>query len=180
MNRAQLEHVIRAAGSIAEDDELIIIGSQSILGAFPNAPAALLVSMEADVYPRNYPERWDLIDGSIGEESPFHQSFGYYAQGVGPETATLAAGWEDRLVEVSGPRTRGVTGWCLDIHDLLVSKAFAGRPKDIAFIATAIKAGLANIETCLALAATVDGDSAQTRLAIDRLKSAQARSRDDS
>ncbi len=28
--------------------------------------------MEADVYPKNHPERSDLIDGSIGELSPFH------------------------------------------------------------------------------------------------------------
>lgn len=47
--------------------------------------------MEADVYPRNKPELADLIDGSIGEGSPFHTSFGYYAQGVGADTAVLPA-----------------------------------------------------------------------------------------
>jgi hypothetical protein len=95
MNRAQLEHIIRAAATIAHDDEIVIVGSQSILGQFPEAPAELLVSMEADVYPRGHPERWDLIDGSIGEGSPFHTTYGYYAQGVGPETAILPSGWAD-------------------------------------------------------------------------------------
>ena len=33
------------------------IGSQAILGSFPNAPEILLISMEADVYPKNRPER---------------------------------------------------------------------------------------------------------------------------
>ena len=38
MKRAQLEHIIRAACTIADDDELVIIGSQSILAQFPDPP----------------------------------------------------------------------------------------------------------------------------------------------
>jgi hypothetical protein len=63
MNRRQLEHLIRASADIADDDEIIVVGSQAVLGEFPDAPADLLVSNEADVYPRNKPERSDLIDG---------------------------------------------------------------------------------------------------------------------
>lgn len=95
MTRSQLEHVIRVAGMISDDDDIVVIGSQSILGSFPDAPAELLVSREADVYPRTYPERAELIDGSIGEGSPFEQEFGYYAHGVGPETAVLPEGWKE-------------------------------------------------------------------------------------
>lgn len=32
MKRSELEHIIRAAGSIANDSEIVVIGSQSILG----------------------------------------------------------------------------------------------------------------------------------------------------
>lgn len=60
MRRQDLEHIIRAASTVADDDELVIIGSQAILGQFPNAPAELCVSVEADVYPKNHPARWDL------------------------------------------------------------------------------------------------------------------------
>lgn len=67
MNRSQLEHVIRAAATIAGDSEIVVIGSQAILGRYPEAPAELLVSADADVYPRNHPERADLVEGSIGE-----------------------------------------------------------------------------------------------------------------
>ena len=98
MTRLQLEHIIRVVGAIADDDDIIVIGSQSILGQFPAAPDEFLVSREADVYPRSHPERADLIDGSIGEGSPFENVYGYYAHGVGPETAVLPAGWEGRLV----------------------------------------------------------------------------------
>ena len=53
MRRSELEHIIRASGDVAQDDEIVVIGSQSILGQFPNAPARLIVSMEADVYPHS-------------------------------------------------------------------------------------------------------------------------------
>lgn len=147
MNRRQLEHVIGAAATIAEDDDIVVIGSQAILGQFPDAPEELLVSVEADVYPMHHPDRADLIDGSIGELSPFHETFGYYAQGVGEETATLPAGYKERLVPVRGPRTRGATGWCLEVHDLAIAKAVAGRDKDQRFLEVAARHGLVSIAT---------------------------------
>jgi hypothetical protein len=116
MTRAQLEHLIRAAATIADDPEIVVIGSQAVLGQFPEAPPDLLVSVEADLYPRHHPERSDLIDGSIGELSPFHQTFGYYAHGVDEEAAKLPAGWQQRLVRVP---VEGAVGLCLEIHDLV-------------------------------------------------------------
>jgi hypothetical protein len=52
MERDQLEHVIRAASAITQETEFVIVGSQSILGAFPDAPESLLQSNELDIYPR--------------------------------------------------------------------------------------------------------------------------------
>ncbi|MBS1869166.1 MAG: hypothetical protein JSS99_05840 [Actinobacteria bacterium] len=69
MRRADLEHVIRAAAAVAEDDEIVVIGSQAILGRLPDAPDALLWSQEADVYPRHHPERAEAVDGSLGDGS---------------------------------------------------------------------------------------------------------------
>ena len=106
MTRAQLEHIIRAAGTIADVDDVVVIGSQAILGEFPGAPAELLVSNEADVYPRAHAERSDLIDATIGEGSPFQRAFGYFAHGVGETTAILPEGWRARLILVSGENTR--------------------------------------------------------------------------
>ncbi|MDR2214884.1 MAG: hypothetical protein LBE59_03470 [Nevskiaceae bacterium] len=133
MKRSELEHIIRAAGAIANVSEIVVIGSQSILGQFPAAPASLLVSAEADVFPLSDPQLSDFIDGSIGEGSPFHQLYGYYAQGVDETTATLPAGWRDRLIPIRNPNTRGVTGLCLEVHDLAISKYVAGREKDREF-----------------------------------------------
>jgi hypothetical protein len=57
MTRADLEHIIRAAGTIADVGDIVVIGSQAVLGEFPDAPEELLVSNEADVFPRQHPER---------------------------------------------------------------------------------------------------------------------------
>lgn len=133
MKRSELEHLIRAAGSIANDSQIVVIGSQSILGQFPDAPASLLVSAEADIFPLHHPELSDLIDGSIGEGSPFHVLYGYYAQGVDESTATLPRGWRERLVKINNSNTLGITGLCLEVHDLAISKYVAGREKDREF-----------------------------------------------
>ena len=69
MNRAALEHILRAAAAIADERDFVVIGSQAVLGQFPHAPDALLVSIEADIYPRQAPAKSDLIDGAIGELS---------------------------------------------------------------------------------------------------------------
>jgi hypothetical protein len=170
MNLAQLEHIIRAAAVISDDDELIIIGSQSILGAHPDAPRILLVSAEADIYPKNHPERADLIDGSIGELSPFHETFGYYAQGVAPDTATLAEGWESRLVPIKTPGTRGATGWCLHPHDLALAKLAAGREKDLRFVAEMARAHMLQRVELEALAATLRAPPELVKLVEGRIQ----------
>ena len=127
----RLQHLIRAAGTIADDDDIVVIGSQAVPGQFPAVPAELLVSREADVYPRAHPERADLIDGSIGEGSPFERE---------------PVGWQDRLVVVSGPNTRLVRGWCLEVHDLAIAKLVAGREKDLDFAASVHRHGMARLE----------------------------------
>lgn len=163
MRRAELEHLLRAAGDIANDEEIVVIGSQSVLGQFPDAPESMRVSMEADVYPLHHPERAALIDGSIGELSPFHETYGYYAQGVGEDTAVLPAGWRDRLVAVCNANTRGITGLCLEIHDLVISKCIAGREKDWQFLRDAVRHGLAQPATLLARLDLVESLDAEVR-----------------
>jgi hypothetical protein len=147
MTRSELEHLLRAAGSVADDKEIVVIGSQSVLGQFPDASVELLASMAADIFPLNRPERADLVDGSIGEGSHFHESFGYYAQGVSERTATLPAGWQERLVAISNQNTSGVTGLCLEVNDHAISKYIAGREKDLLFTRALAKLGLTDQST---------------------------------
>jgi hypothetical protein len=144
MTRTALEHLLRAASAITDEREFVVIGSQAVLGQFPSAPPALLVSIEADLYPRYAPEKSDLIDGAIGELSTFHRTYGYYAHGVDETTAVLPAGWEHRLVGIHNGNTGGATGWCLDLYDLASSKLVAGRERDLDFIRVLIDERLAD------------------------------------
>lgn len=130
MQRQQLEHIIRAATGITGAKEFIIIGSQAVLGQYPDSPAELLVSM----FSLRNPSDADLIDGSIGEGSPFHHTFGYYAHGVAEETAVLPPGWKERLIPIQNENTGGGCGLSLEVHDLAVSKLVAGREKDLNFV----------------------------------------------
>lgn len=108
MKRDELEHVLRAAGAITGVTTWVIVGSQAILGAVPDAPAELLVSQEVDLYAPGDESASDLVDGSIGERSPFHDSFGYYGHGVGAETAVLPSRWRERALTIETPATGGV------------------------------------------------------------------------
>lgn len=152
MKREEFEHVIRAAAAIV-DDELVVIGSQAILAEHPNAPASLLVSLEVDLYPLNHPERTGEIDGSLGDGSPFHAEYDYYAHGVGPDTAIAPAGWEERLVKVElstlPPSDKQVIAWCLAPHDLVLAKLAAGRPHDFEFAEEAIRSKIVDRDQLL-------------------------------
>jgi Nucleotidyltransferase of unknown function (DUF6036) len=171
MTREQLEHLIRAAAVIAADDSIVVIGSQAILGQFPDAPEPMRLSVEADLFPLNHPERAEVIDGSIGELSPFHETFGYFAHGVSEKTAHLPEGWKERLIVFQNDNTRGARGLCLEVHDLLVAKAIAGRDKDIAYLSEAAKHRMADPEILLRRLATVEVDPEvreQARATIER------------
>ena len=139
MTRQQLEHVVRAAGAITDEQKILVLGSQSILGAFPYPPESLTVSREADVCPVNDPAKADLISGAIGEVSQFDSTFGYYAHGLPPKACPLPQGWETRLVPFQSANTRGVTALCLAPLDLAGSKLVAGRDKDKEFVAEMLR-----------------------------------------
>ncbi len=83
MRRDQLEHAIRTACQIIGKPEVIIVGSQSILGTFreDQLPADATMSVEIDILPiaddNAETERLaDLIEGVAGELSPSRSSTG--------------------------------------------------------------------------------------------------------
>ncbi len=111
----------------------------------------MLVSMEVDIYPAREPERAIEVDGALGDGSPFHRQFGYFAHGVRPDTAKAPAGWQERLVRVEVPprmaSSRQPVALCLEIHDLVLSKLVAGRARDIDYAHQARAHGLLDLET---------------------------------
>lgn len=162
MTRDQLEHAIRAVCDLTEDQEVYVFGSQAILGQFPNAPAGLLVSEEADISPKLRLDRLDDIDGMLGERSMFHDTFGFYVQGVPiHEAATLPPGWESRAVPVQNANTRGLIGWCVEAHDLAASKLAASRPKDLDFVRQLFAEGMIDRTLLLERVAALPIDEAR-------------------
>lgn len=164
MKRSDLEHILRASKGVTGETEFIVIGSQCILGPHPDAPRELRHSMEADLYPKLRPDLAPALEGSLGELSLFHQTFGYRVDGVSPTTATLPKGWEERLVQLANENTGGAVGWCLEPHDLAFSKLAARREKDLAFVSALLRHDLAKLSRLQALIQTEEDPALRERL----------------
>lgn len=164
MRRDQLEHILRAASRVTEERDLLVIGSQAILGSFSEdrLPPQAIRSMEADIALLEDPDetKADKVDGAIGEGSRFHEEFGVYAQGVSVRTAVLPQGWQGRLVVVSSENTRPGRGLCLERHDLVLSKLVRGSTRDIEFAAALLGAGLLDPATIAARVGDLPVDEA--------------------
>ena len=119
----------------------------------------------------------DLIDGSIGEASLFHETFGIYAEGVSETTAVLPDGWRDRLVRYETPQTGGVVAWCLDLHDLWLAKAVAGRPRDLEFCGAFVDDGQVDPDVLRERFKLITGISDPVIAAVSSLIDARSRSR---
>ena len=128
-------------------------------------------SIEVDVFFAKDPDlaKTDGVDGHLGEGSHFHETFGCYAQGCDVTTATLPDGWQDRLVPFAPPVAQGATGWCLEPHDLAVSKLFAGRDKDREFVAALLDGGLIDVGVLRSRALVLPGIQLQIRRVLDWL-----------
>lgn len=159
MRRDQLEHAIRTACQIIDRPEVVVIGSQAILGSFTESqlPAEATMSVEIDILPftdnaEEASRLADLIEGVAGEWSPFEEQHGFSIDGVDLTTAILPEGWRDRLVKVQNANTAAPSGqpryigWCLDKEDVCVAKLCAFREKDQNFVAALIDAGLIDPE----------------------------------
>ena len=153
MQLSELAHVLRASSAIANETSFVLVGSQAILLLLDDPPVDLLRSTEIDLYPALHPEKSDLIDGAIGALSTFHDTFGYHADGVGPESASLPRDWMDRSVlSYFGE----VTAICPDLHDLATSKCVAGREKDADYIRTLLQHQLVKLDVLLARIGLLD------------------------
>ncbi len=169
MTRPQLEHILRAAGAIAGAPEFVVIGSQALLGSVPDPPPELTKSMEVDLFSLRSPDDAQLVEGSIGELSPFHQTFGYHVHAVGEKTAILPSGWKSRLVAVRPPASGAAAGLCLEPHDLAISKLAAGREKDLEFVGSMVRHRIVRAETLRERLAEISLPVEQLALAQSRL-----------
>lgn len=169
MKIQDLKHLIKATSGITNETTFVIVGSQSALLQFPDLPDDMTRSMEIDIFSPFRPGFSVVISGCIGEYSPFHESCGYYADGVGPETVILPKDWEDRAIRVEIPDSPPLKAIAPEIHDLAVSKLIAGREKDISWISCGIVYNLIDPQRVHELLTTMDITQDVYQLASNRL-----------
>jgi hypothetical protein len=150
MKKQQLDHILRAAGRITGEKQFVIVGSQSLHGKHPDLADEIVHSAEVDLIAKGNADRTEWLN-VIGQDSPFHEEFGYYADPVDETTATLPSGWKGRLVNLPPGDTEGVRGLCLDPHDLAIAKYVARREKDAAFTRELARRGIVDAARLLVL-----------------------------
>lgn len=150
MKKQQVDHVLRAAGRITGEKKFIILGSQALHGRHPDVADTIIKSAEVDLFAPDQPDRTERLV-VIGAYSPFHEQFGYYADPVSEATANLPKGWKGRLVKLAPGDTEGVSGLCLDPHDLAIAKYSAFREKDLVFTRELARRGILSKEQLLTL-----------------------------
>jgi hypothetical protein len=175
MNRASLEHLLRAAAAITGEQKFYVVGTAAIVVAIAPGtvvPDVITRSREADLIPASgAPRSIDLIDGALGQDSTFDGTFGYYADGVEFTTVSYApTDWQQRAISFSSEATNGAVGLCMERHDLAIAKLYAGRDKDREFVAGLVQAKLVERSVLEARLVLVQAPVEVTTLAMQRLR----------
>lgn len=158
----EFAHAVRAAASVLDEDEVVVVGSQAVLAYFTELPEETVQSREVDIAALDDPDeaKSHVLAGAIGEDSPFDKMFGYHVDGVSLTTPLAASGWLGRCRRVSTPAMNGVTAICMEPHDLCAAKLLAGRGKDRTFVAALLGAGLVDRARIKSLLGQVVADPA--------------------
>ena len=176
MNRAALEHLLRAAAALTGESTFYVVGSAAILPSWPpdrEIPEVVARSREADLIPASGSlQIVDLIDGALGQDSAFDGTFGYYADGVDFSTVSWAPeGWRDRVIRFETAATGGAIGLCMEPHDLVVAKLCAGREKDVEFVRGLVESEIVSRALLLQRLQTVTAPEPIVQIARQRLAS---------
>ncbi len=150
MDLSKVEHILRAAGDATGHGTFVVIGTAAIFLWERDVPGAMAISREADLFAAGVDtaevERIsDELDAILGQASSFDETYGYYCDGVGEETAILPRDWRKRAKTYSSPATGGVTALVPHPDDLALAKLCAGREKDMAWLATGVEHGLITV-----------------------------------
>jgi hypothetical protein len=166
VRRSELDHLLRAAGALTGLKEFWVIGSQAVLASYDvsQLPIAASRSIEADLAAPDDVDGAvaDQLDGLLGEGSLFHETHGIYADGVELKVARLPLDWTKRVLRYTNDNTGGVTGLCLELHDLCASKLLANRQKDLEFTSALLDGSL--VDSRILSARIADTDASRDEL----------------
>ena len=142
----------------------IIVGSQAIFAVTDYPPEIVRKSVECDfLLLKQMAKSRSEVTEILGIFSDYQQQTGFYADALGLATVVLPSGWEKRLVELQDENNT-IAAYCVEIHDVAVSKLMAGREKDFEFLQIAFQAEYLQIETFVERAQKIIRQSASAAL----------------
>ncbi|MGA3402879.1 MAG: DUF6036 family nucleotidyltransferase [Acetobacteraceae bacterium] len=153
LRRADIDHILRAAASLSGHARFVMVGTRAVIATARHIPVAMMLTEEIDIYVEDAADpEWisDLIDGSIGRDSQFHRTFGYYGDGVSSRTAIMPLDWRSRAVEYATADGLA-TAVCPSAEDIAIAKLCAWREKDQAWLREAFRSGVAKVDKAAAL-----------------------------
>ncbi|QCI67582.1 DUF6036 family nucleotidyltransferase [Phreatobacter stygius] len=150
MRRSRIDHLLRAAADVTGQRRFVLIGSGAVIARSQNLPGNMMATPEIDIYAADAEDveaMSEQIDGSIGQNSAFHNEYGYYGDGVSPETAKMPRDWQDRAIEYHGPDCPGVIAIVPEENDIALAKLVAWREKDQVWLIHGLNAGILHLQT---------------------------------
>ncbi len=141
----------------------MIIGTGAVIAQLKHVPLDLMQTREIDIYTCSAADAESistLIDGTLGEGSPFDETFGYYAHGVGERTACLPDDWEERAVRFDIPSLTSVVCLCPEVNDIALSKICAWREKDRSWLEAGIDTGVLSLDVMKARSGRISNPNA--------------------
>lgn len=125
----------------------VIVGSQAIFAITDFPPEIVRKSVECDyLLLKKLLELRPNLTEKLGIFSDYQQQTGFYADILGLATVVLPEDWEKRLVELKNENGETIA-FCVEIHDVAVSKLMAGREKDFEFLRVAFQSDYLRVET---------------------------------
>lgn len=171
---ALTSNIIRAACRVAEQDQVLVIGSQSVLGTYGELelPEESTFSEEADVFPLFDDAdgtKSTQIDGTLVEQVSSTRRSDTTLRALTAVPPPLPAGWAERLVpiETRTPTTTRAGAWTCTI--CAVQKLIANRDKDRAFVTALIHDDLVLVSYIRERLELTEVDVQRKRVALDWL-----------
>src|SRR5258708_2827839 len=132
LRRPDIDHILRAAASLSGHSRFVMVGTGAVIAKAKHIPAIMMMTEEIDIYVEDADDPdWisDLIDGSIGRDSQFHRTFGYYGDGVSNKTAVMPLDWRQRATEY-GTQDGLATALGPSTEEIAIAKLCASRDND--------------------------------------------------
>src|SRR5438270_10909849 len=128
MRRGSIDHILRAPAGVTGQTRFVLVGSAAVIARRKHIPLDMMFTPEIDSYAPGSADielTSEMIDGSIGQGSQFHNEFGYYGDGVSPSTSKMPTDWLERAVEYRGEECPGVIAVVPEENDVALAKLAA-------------------------------------------------------